>query len=44
MADTNAEIQGYVDGVFWERNSLAEQIAAKNKAEQKVEKKASSLI
>lgn len=42
MADTNAEIQGYVDGVFWERNSLAEQIAAKNKAEQKVEKKASS--
>lgn len=41
MADTNAEIQGYVDGVFWERNSLAEQIAAKNKREQKVEKKAS---
>lgn len=41
MADTNAEIQGYVDGVFWERNSLAEQIAAKNKTEQKVEKKAS---
>ena len=41
MADTNAEIQGYVDGVFWERNSLAEQIAAKNKKEQKVEKKAS---
>jgi site-specific DNA-methyltransferase (adenine-specific) len=40
MADINAEIQGYVDGVFWERNSLAEQIAAKNKTEQKVENKA----
>lgn len=25
MADTDKEIQGYVDGVFWERNSLSEQ-------------------
>jgi site-specific DNA-methyltransferase (adenine-specific) len=31
MAETDVEIQGYVDGVFWERNSLAEQnsVAAK---------------
>ncbi|MGN1121319.1 MAG: DNA methyltransferase, partial [Eubacteriales bacterium] len=25
MAENNSEIQGYVDGVFWERNSLPEQ-------------------
>ena len=25
MADDNKEIQGYVDGVFWERNTLSEQ-------------------
>ncbi len=25
MADNNHEIQGYVNGVFWERNSLSEQ-------------------
>lgn len=25
MAENNKSIQGYVDGVFWERNSLAEQ-------------------
>jgi len=25
MADTNTEIQGYTNGVFWERNSLSEQ-------------------
>ena len=25
MAETNSEIQGYVNGVFWERNSLSEQ-------------------
>lgn len=25
MAETDTEIQGYVDGVFWERNSLSEQ-------------------
>jgi len=29
IADTNTEIQGYVDGVFWERNSFAEQKTAK---------------
>ena len=28
MADTDKEIQGYRDGVFWERNSLKEQQAA----------------
>ncbi|MCM1104531.1 MAG: site-specific DNA-methyltransferase [Clostridium sp.] len=27
-ADTDAEIQGYVNGVFWERNSLSEQNTA----------------
>ncbi len=27
MAETNPEIQGYTGGVFWERNSLAEQQA-----------------
>lgn len=31
MADENPEIQGYVNGVFWERNSLAQQTAAKKK-------------
>ena len=25
MAEDDTEIQGYVDGVFWERNSLSEQ-------------------
>ena len=25
MAEANPQIQGYTDGVFWERNSLAEQ-------------------
>ena len=28
MADENAEIQGYADGVFWERNSQNEQLRA----------------
>ena len=28
MADRDAEIQGYVNGVFWERNSLAERRAS----------------
>lgn len=27
MAESNTKIQGYVDGVFWERNTLAEQNA-----------------
>lgn len=27
MAATNKQIQGYVDGVFWERNTLSEQTA-----------------
>ncbi|MDO4550160.1 MAG: site-specific DNA-methyltransferase [Planctomycetia bacterium] len=27
MVDSNSEIQGYVDGIFWERNSLSEQSA-----------------
>ena len=27
MAESNPEIQGYVNGVFWERNSLSEQNA-----------------
>ena len=35
MADTNTNIQGYVNGVFWERNSLSEQntVQEKNKKE-----------
>lgn len=28
MAERDPEIQGYVNGVFWERNSLSEQNAA----------------
>ncbi len=28
MAESNTEIQGYVNGVFWDRNTLAEQNAA----------------
>ena len=31
QADSNKTIQGYTDGVFWERNTLAEQKAALNK-------------
>lgn len=30
MADTDKEIQGYVNGVFWERNSLSEQKSSDN--------------
>lgn len=30
MAESSTEIQGYVNGVFWERNSLSEQNAAQN--------------
>ena len=33
MAESNPNIQGYVDGVFWERNSLSEQNAFSNVAE-----------
>lgn len=38
MAESNPEIQGYTDGVFWERNSLPEQNAkrgTKTKAKSK---------
>ena len=31
QADSNKNIQGYTDGVFWERNTLAEQKATLNK-------------
>ena len=31
QADSNKTIQGYTDGVFWERNTLAEQKATLNK-------------
>lgn len=40
MADENAEIQGYADGVFWERNSQNEQSYSRvdaKKAEYRVE-------
>lgn len=33
LAETDREIQGYSDGVFWERNSLAAQKSAKHKKE-----------
>lgn len=33
LADTDKEIQGYVSGVFWERNTLALQNKAKQKKE-----------
>lgn len=32
MAESNPDIQGYVDGVFWERNSLSEQNASSSRA------------
>jgi len=35
LAQSSAEIQGYADGVFWERNSLPEQKAAKNQTKKK---------
>ena len=39
MADTDKEIQGYVNGVFWERNSLAEQISASVAQAEKTDEK-----
>ena len=40
MAETNREIQGYVNGVFWERNSLPEQkVACSNTEEANTSKK-----
>ena len=33
MAESNSEIQGYVNGVFWERNSLSEQNAIQSESE-----------
>ena len=37
MADADRSIQGYTDGVFWERNSLAEQRNGKSRPTPKVE-------
>ena len=34
MAESNPEIQGYVNGVFWERNSLSEQNFDKNRKQE----------
>ncbi len=34
LADGDREIQGYADGVFWERNSLREQAAARKGGQQ----------
>ncbi len=34
MAEDDKTIQGYINGVFWQRNTLAEQKIAKNKHEQ----------
>ena len=39
LADENSEIQGYVNGVFWERNSLTEQNASTQKTQQNPIKK-----
>lgn len=33
MAESNTEIQGYVNGVFWERNTLSEQNATHTDSE-----------
>ena len=33
IAESNKDIQGYVNGVFWERNSLPEQNMANKKAD-----------
>ena len=33
LAESNTEIQGYVNGVFWDRNTLAEQNATHSKSE-----------
>ena len=33
MAETNATIQGYSDGVFWERNSLSAQKKSKQRTD-----------
>lgn len=38
LAEHNTEIQGYVNGVFWARNSLSEQSAAKRKPSQRSRK------
>ncbi|HHX95303.1 MAG TPA: site-specific DNA-methyltransferase [Clostridia bacterium] len=35
LADSDSSIQGYTDGVFWERNSLPEQTQQKEKAVRK---------
>ncbi len=35
LAEKNKEIQGYVNGVFWERNTLASQKKEKNKEDKK---------
>lgn len=32
MAESNPDIQGYVDGIFWERNSLSEQNISSRRA------------
>lgn len=37
-AETDTEIQGFVDGVFWERNSLALQKQAKDKTSKSADK------
>ena len=39
MADEDSSIQGYTDGVFWERNTLAEQISNAGRTDTKKENK-----
>lgn len=43
MAENNAEIQGYVNGVFWERNSLSEQKTKAGEASKALNKRGSTL-
>jgi site-specific DNA-methyltransferase (adenine-specific) len=43
MAECNPAIQGYVNGVFWDRNSLSEQNATQSEAGKQTSKKGRKL-
>lgn len=43
MAERNPEIQGYVNGVFWDRNSLSEQNTAQRKTNDSKKQRASKV-
>jgi site-specific DNA-methyltransferase (adenine-specific) len=44
MADNDASIQGYCDGVFWERNSLVDQKKSVNSQARKIEQQPHNLF